>query len=163
MRVLRVHGGKPKYFHAVIGGNFRIDELQAAILRVKLKYLDGWTLARQRNAAYYDGAFAGAELGTKLRTPQAITGDRHIFNQYVVRAQDRDALRARLAERAIGSEIYYPMPLHLQQCFAYLDHHAGDFPHSERAAAETLALPIYPELEQRQLAHVVATIAEFYA
>jgi dTDP-4-amino-4,6-dideoxygalactose transaminase len=163
MRVLRVHGGKPKYFHAMIGGNFRIDELQAAILRVKLKYLDGWTLARQRNAAYYDGAFAGAELGTKLRTPQATAGDRHIFNQYVVRAQDRDALRVRLAEHAIDSEIYYPMPLHLQQCFAYLGHHAGDFPHSERAAAEALALPIYPELEQRQLAHVVATIAEFYA
>jgi dTDP-4-amino-4,6-dideoxygalactose transaminase len=163
MRVLRVHGGKPKYFHAVIGGNFRIDELQAAILRVKLKYLDGWTQARRHNAAYYDGAFAAAGLGTKLLTPRAISGDRHIFNQYVVRAQDRDALRARLAERAIGSEIYYPVPLHLQQCFAYLDHHAGDFPHSERAAAETLALPIYPELEERQLAHVVATIAEFYA
>src|SRR5271155_1280340 len=114
MRVLRVHGGKPKYFHAVIGGNFRIDELQAAILRVKLKYLDGWTLARQRNADYYDGAFAGAELGAKLLTPRALTGDRHIFNQYVVRAQDRDALRARLAECAIGSEIYYPVPLHLQ-------------------------------------------------
>ncbi|HWX30511.1 MAG TPA: DegT/DnrJ/EryC1/StrS family aminotransferase [Steroidobacteraceae bacterium] len=163
MRVLRVHGGKPKYYHAVIGGNFRLDELQAAILRVKLKYLDGWTLARGRNAAYYDGAFAGAQLGEKLRTPQAITGGRHIFNQYVVRAQNRDALRARLTERSIGSEIYYPVPLHLQRCFAYLGHHAGDFPLSEQAAAESLALPIYPELEERQLAHVVKTIAEFYA
>src|SRR5580692_9860073 len=93
MRVLRVHGGKPKYFHAVIGGNFRIDELQAAVLRVKLKYLDGWTEGRQRNAAYYDSAFADAGLGSKLRTPYAVTGRRHIFNQYVVRVERRDALR----------------------------------------------------------------------
>jgi dTDP-4-amino-4,6-dideoxygalactose transaminase len=163
MRVLRVHGGKPKYYHAVIGGNFRIDELQAAILRVKLKYLDGWTQGRQRNAGYYDAAFALARLGEKLRTPLVMPGYRHIFNQYVVRAQKRDALRQRLTERGIGSEIYYPVPLHLQQCFAYLNHRAGDFPHSELAAAETLALPIYPELEQEQLAHVVASVAEFYA
>jgi dTDP-4-amino-4,6-dideoxygalactose transaminase len=163
MRVLRVHGGKPKYFHALIGGNFRIDELQAAVLRVKLKYLDGWTSARQRNADFYDGAFADADLGANLRTPAAVAGHRHIFNQYVVRAQNRDALRVRLTERSIGSEIYYPVPLHLQKCFAYLNHRAGDFPHSERAAGETLALPIYPELEQAQLMHVVATIAEFYA
>jgi dTDP-4-amino-4,6-dideoxygalactose transaminase len=163
LRVLRVHGGKPKYFHALIGGNFRIDELQAAVLRVKLKYLDGWTEGRQRNAAYYDAAFARAGLGANLRTPLAIAGCRHIFNQYVVRAQNRDALRIRLTERGIGSEIYYPVPLHLQQCFAYLNYRAGDFPQSERAAGETLALPIYPELEEAQLAHVVATIAEFYA
>jgi len=163
LRVLRVHGGKPKYFHAVIGGNFRIDELQAAVLRVKLKYLDGWTQGRQRNAAYYGAAFADAGLGEKLRTPLAVAGYRHIFNQYVVRAQNRDALRARLTERGIGSEIYYPVPLHLQKCFAYLNHRPGDFPQSERAAAETLALPIYPELSEAQLAHVVATIAKFYA
>jgi dTDP-4-amino-4,6-dideoxygalactose transaminase len=163
MRVLRVHGGKPKYFHAVIGGNFRIDELQAAILRVKLKYLDGWTAARQRNAAYYDAAFANAGLGEKFATPLAVAGWRHIFNQYVVRARGRDALKARLTECGIGSEIYYPVPLHLQACFAYLNYRAGDFPHAERAAEETLALPIYPELETAQLAYVVATIAEFYA
>src|ERR1700678_1261294 len=162
MRVLRVHGGKPKYFHAVIGGNFRIDELQAAVLRVKLKYLDGWTQGRQRNAAYYDSAFADAGLGQKLRTPTAIEGGRHIFNQYVVRVQRRDALKQRLTEHSIGTEIYYPVPLHLQACFAYLDYQPGDFPHSELAAEETLALPIYPELEEAQLAHVVATIAEFY-
>jgi dTDP-4-amino-4,6-dideoxygalactose transaminase len=162
LRVMRVHGGKPKYFHALIGGNFRIDELQAAVLRVKLKYLDGWTQGRQRNAAYYDAAFARAGLGAKLRAPRVLAGGRHIFNQYVVRAQRRDALRARLTERGIGSEIYYPVPLHLQTCFAYLNHHAGDFPQSEQAAQETLALPIYPELTQVQLAHVVATIAEFY-
>ena len=162
MRVLRVHGGKPKYFHAVIGGNFRIDELQAAVLRVKLKYLDGWTQGRQRNAAYYESAFADAGLGEKLRTPTAIEGGRHIFNQYVVRVQRRDALKQRLTEHSIGTEIYYPVPLHLQACFAYLDYRPGDFPHSERAAEETLALPIYPELEEAQLAHVVATILDFY-
>ena len=163
MRVLRVHGGKPKYFHAVIGGNFRIDALQAAVLRVKLRYLDGWTQGRQRNAAYYDAAFGEAGLGARLRTPLAVTGHRHIFNQYVVRAQRRDDLKTRLTERSIGSEIYYPVPLHLQKCFEHLNYRAGDFPHSEQAARETLALPIYPELAQAQLEHVVATIAEFYA
>jgi dTDP-4-amino-4,6-dideoxygalactose transaminase len=163
MRVLRVHGGKPKYYHAVIGGNFRIDELQAAVLRVKLKYLDGWTAGRQRNAAHYDAAFARENLGTKLVTPQAIGGGRHIFNQYAVRAQKRDGLRKFLGERGIGTEIYYPVPLHLQRCFEYLGYSAGDFPQSELAAAETLALPVYPELQEEQLAYVVAKVAEFYA
>ena len=163
LRVMRVHGGKPKYFHAVIGGNFRIDELQAAILRVKLKYLDGWTEGRQRNAAYYDGAFAGAGLGGKLRTPLVMAGYRHIFNQYVVRVESRDALKQHLTECGIGTEIYYPVPLHLQKCFAYLNYRAGDFPDSERAAEETLALPVYPELTEQQLAHVVASVADFYS
>jgi dTDP-4-amino-4,6-dideoxygalactose transaminase len=162
LRVMRVHGGKPKYFHAVIGGNFRIDELQAAVLRVKLKYLDRWTEGRQRNAAYYDAAFAGAGLGAKLRTPPVMAGSRHIFNQYVVRVERRDALKQHLTECGIGTEIYYPVPLHLQKCFAYLNYRTGDFPHSERAAEETLALPIYPELTEEQLAHVVASIADFY-
>jgi dTDP-4-amino-4,6-dideoxygalactose transaminase len=162
MRVLRVHGGKPKYFHAVIGGNFRIDELQAAVLRVKLKYLDGWTAARQRNAAYYTAAFAAANGAKNLITPQATVKGRHIFNQYVVRVQNRDALKDHLTAQGIGTEIYYPVPLHLQKCFSYLKHAPGDFPQSERAAAETLALPIYPELTQTQLDHVVASVAEFY-
>jgi dTDP-4-amino-4,6-dideoxygalactose transaminase len=162
LRVLRVHGGKPKYFHAVIGGNFRIDELQAAVLRVKLKYLDGWTEARQRNAAYYTRALAGAAPDGRLRTPLAIPGSRHIFNQYVVRAHRRDALKAFMAERGIGTEIYYPVPLHLQTCFAYLGYKLGDFPESERAAEETLALPIYPELKPEQLEHVVSVIQQFY-
>jgi dTDP-4-amino-4,6-dideoxygalactose transaminase len=162
MRVLRVHGGKPKYFHSVIGGNFRIDELQAAVLRVKLKYLDRWTQARQRNAAFYDTAFADARFASKLATPRAPQDGRHIFNQYIVRVQKRDALKEFLGKRGVGTEIYYPVPLHLQKCFDYLHHHAGDFPESERAALETLALPIYPELEPAQLKHVVATIAEFY-
>jgi dTDP-4-amino-4,6-dideoxygalactose transaminase len=162
MRVLRVHGGKPKYYHALIGGNFRIDELQAAVLRVKLKFLDEWTSGRQRNAAFYDAAFAAAGLAAKLTTPTAVAGYRHIFNQYVVRVAERDALRDFLSKRDIGTEIYYPVPLHLQTCFAYLNHQPGDFPASERAARETLALPIYPELTRQQLEYVVATVAQFY-
>jgi dTDP-4-amino-4,6-dideoxygalactose transaminase len=162
MRVLRVHGGKPKYFHAVIGGNFRIDELQAAVLRVKLRHLDAWTEGRRRHAAFYDAALAVSEFAGKLATPRAMPGYRHIFNQYVVRVQKRDALREFLGQRSIGTEVYYPVPLHLQKCFAYLGYGAGDFPQAERAAAETLALPVYPELTQAQLDYVVATIAEFY-
>jgi dTDP-4-amino-4,6-dideoxygalactose transaminase len=162
MRVLRVHGGKPKYFHALIGGNFRIDELQAAILRVKLRHLDTWTEARRRNAAYYSAAFEKSGLGARVVTPVLAGPGRHIFNQYVIRAERRDALRAALTDRGIGTEIYYPVPLHLQQCFAYLGYAPGDFPESERAAGETLALPIYPELSQPQLDQVVAGIAEFY-
>ena len=163
MRVLRVHGGKPKYFHALIGGNFRIDELQAAILRIKLNHLDGWTEARQRNAAFYDRAFKAADLGPRLKTPHAAAGQRHIFNQYVVRAENRDGLKKFLSEHSIGTEIYYPLPLHIQECFKYLGHGPGDFPESERAASETLALPIYPELDEEQLTHVVASVAAFYA
>lgn len=163
MRVLRVHGGKPKYYHALIGGNFRIDELQAAVLRIKLKYLDGWTGARQRNASFYDRAFAAAALGGRLVTPTAAPGQRHIYNQYIVRARQRDQLKQFLTERSIGTEIYYPVPLDRQQCFAYLAYAPGAFPESERAAAETLALPVYPELTEAQLAHVVASVAAFYA
>jgi dTDP-4-amino-4,6-dideoxygalactose transaminase len=163
MRVLRVHGGKPKYFHAVIGGNFRIDELQAAVLRVKLKYLDGWTEARQRNAAFYSSAFAASGVADRSAAPRAAESGRHIFNQYIVRVRDRDALKDFLTGRGIGTEIYYPVPLHLQKCFAYLNHAPGDFPESERAARETLALPIYPELEAAQLEAVVSSVIEFSA
>jgi dTDP-4-amino-4,6-dideoxygalactose transaminase len=163
MSVLRVHGGKPKYYHALIGGNFRIDEIQAAVLNVKLPHLDAWTAARQRNAAFYDGAFARAQLADAVRTPHAVAGGRHIYNQYVIRARDRDALRQHLTTKKVGSEIYYPVPLHLQQCFAYLGHAAGAFPHSEAAAMQTVALPIYPELTPEQLQYVVDSIAEFYA
>lgn len=162
LRVLRVHGGKPKYFHSFVGGNFRIDELQAAVLRVKLRYLDAWTEGRRRNAAYYAKAFTAAGLGPRIVTPTAVAGGRHIFNQYIVRVQKRDDLKKFLGERGIGTEIYYPVPLHLQKCFEYLGYRAGDFPESERAAVETLALPIYPELSQEQLAHVVASVTEFY-
>ncbi|HEY6923995.1 MAG TPA: DegT/DnrJ/EryC1/StrS family aminotransferase [Steroidobacteraceae bacterium] len=161
MDILRVHGGKPKYYHSFIGGNFRLDELQAAILNVKLKHLDNWTRGRQRNATFYDAAFARAELGG-VRTPQPVAGGRHIYNQYVIRAHNRDGLRAHMAAAGVGSEIYYPIPLHLQKCFEYLGYRRGDFPHSERAAEETLALPIYPELSEMQLQYVVDTIAAFY-
>jgi dTDP-4-amino-4,6-dideoxygalactose transaminase len=159
MRVLRVHGGKPKYFHSLIGANFRIDELQAAILRVKLKYLDAWTAGRQRHAAFYDQAFAGSAF-KKLKAPKALPG-RHIFNQYVIRVPKRDALRDYLNKQRIGTEVYYPVPLHLQKCFEYLGYKNGDFPESERAALEVLALPVYPELKQPQLEHVVHSIGEF--
>jgi dTDP-4-amino-4,6-dideoxygalactose transaminase len=162
MEILRVHGGKPKYYHAFIGGNFRLDELQAAVLNIKLKHLDDWSAGRQRNAAYYDAAFARARMAEAVQTPHAPPGVRHIYNQYVIRARERDALRAHLAAAGVGTEIYYPVPLHLQQCFAYLGHGAGEFPHSERAAAETLALPIYPELTETQLQYVVDSIAAFY-
>jgi dTDP-4-amino-4,6-dideoxygalactose transaminase len=162
LRVMRVHGGKPKYFHSLIGGNFRIDELQAAVLRIKLKYLDEWSEARQRNAAFYSAAFSRSSLGERLIIP-AVRPGRHIFNQYVVRVRDRDALRAHLAGRGVGTEIYYPVPLHLQECFTYLGYQRGELPESERAAEETLALPIYPELTREQLEYVVASTVEFYA
>jgi dTDP-4-amino-4,6-dideoxygalactose transaminase len=162
MDILRVHGGKPKYYHSFIGGNFRIDEIQAAVLNVKLKHLDAWTEGRQENASFYDAAFAQAKLGDAVQTPRAIAGARHIYNQYVIRVRDRDRLRAHMATAGVGSEIYYPIPLHLQKCFEYLGHKAGDFPHSEAAAAETVALPIFPELTDTQLQYVVDTITYFY-
>jgi dTDP-4-amino-4,6-dideoxygalactose transaminase len=160
--VLRVHGGKPKYFHSFIGGNFRLDELQAAVLNVKLKHLDDWTAGRQRNAAFYDRAFARADLGRALQTPVPAKGGRHIYNQYIIRVRDRDLLRQHLTAGGVGTEIYYPVPLDQQKCFAYLGHRAGDFPESQRAAEETLALPIFPELAETQLQYVVDTIAAFY-
>jgi dTDP-4-amino-4,6-dideoxygalactose transaminase len=163
MTILRVHGGEPKYYHSFIGGNFRIDELQAAVLNVKLRALDSWTEGRQRNARIYDEAFARTGLGDRVRTPEAMPGVRHIYNQYVIRVQKRDELRRHLADAGVGTEIYYPVPLHLQKCFAYLGHAAGDLPESERAAAETLALPIFPELTAEQLQYVVDSIAGFYS
>jgi dTDP-4-amino-4,6-dideoxygalactose transaminase len=162
IEILRVHGGKPKYYHELIGGNFRIDEIQAAVLNVKLKHLDAWSAARQHNAAVYDEAFESADLGKAVETPRALQGVRHIFNQYVIRVRDRDLLRQHLMAAGVGSEIYYPVPLHLQECFEYLKHRKGDFPQSERAASETLALPIFPELTEAQLRYVVDCVADFY-
>jgi dTDP-4-amino-4,6-dideoxygalactose transaminase len=159
LEILRVHGGKPKYYHKVIGGNFRLDEIQAAVLNVKLPHLDAWSAARQRNAAFYDAAFARAKLHGIVTPPPASAGARHIYNQYCIRSAGRDALRARLAELGVGSEIYYPLALHMQECFAYLGHEPQDFPESLRAAQESLALPIFPELAESQLQYVVDTIA----
>lgn len=161
MRILRVHGGEPKYFHAVIGGNFRLDELQAAVLLIKFQALDEWTAARQRNAAYYTEQFLAAGLSNDIETPE--TGDgRHIFNQYVIRAAQRDRLREALGAAEIGTEIYYPLSLDQQACFAYLQYGPDDFPASHRAAAETLALPVFPELHRKQQEHVVQSIRGFY-
>ena len=161
LRIKRVHGGEPKYYHSVIGGNFRLDALQAVVLIEKLKRLDAWTAGRQANAAFYDERFAAARLGSSVTTPVARPG-RHIYNQYVIRCERRDMLRQFLTGQGVGTEIYYPVSLHSQQCFAYLGHSPGDFPESTRAAAETLALPIYPELSREQLAYVVDRIAAFY-
>lgn len=163
MRVLRVHGGQPKYYHAYIGGNFRLDEIQAAVLEVKLPHLDAWTEARARNAAHYSAAIERRGLEARVRVPRPAARGRHVWNQYVVRAERRDELRQFLAERGVGTEIYYPVPLHLQQCFAGLGHARGDFPEAERAAAEVLALPIFPELRAEQLDHVVDSLAAFYS
>src|SRR5262249_28089437 len=152
LRVLRAHGSKPKYHHKLVGGNFRLDALQAAIVSAKLPFLDEWTAARGRNAARYDAMFAAA--GQPIGLPKDVT-DRHIFSQYGVRVPQRDRVKAELKKRGIGTEVYYPIPMHLQECFAYLGHGVGAFPHSERAALETLALPIHPELTEEQAAYVV--------
>jgi dTDP-4-amino-4,6-dideoxygalactose transaminase len=162
IRILRVHGGHTKYHHDIVGGNFRLDELQAAVLLVKLPHLDEWSAARGRNAERYRALFAAADLGNAVELPEVLPGRRHIYNQFVIRAARRDALRAWLAEHDIGSEVYYPVPLHRQACFEYLGYRSGDFAEAERAAGEALALPIYPELEPAQLEHVVATIERFY-
>ncbi|HLA73902.1 MAG TPA: DegT/DnrJ/EryC1/StrS family aminotransferase [Steroidobacteraceae bacterium] len=160
---LRVHGMEPKYFHELIGGNFRLDEIQAAVLNVKLPHLDAWSTARARNAAFYDAAFKRANLaGSVVRPPPAPAGSRHIYNQYCIRVPRRDELRAWLGKEGVGCEIYYPLPLHMQQCFAYLGHKPEDFPQSLRASRETLALPIYPELAESQLQYVVDTIAGLF-
>ncbi|MGO8791859.1 MAG: DegT/DnrJ/EryC1/StrS family aminotransferase [Terriglobia bacterium] len=158
LQCLRSHGSKPKYYHKIVGGNFRLDAIQAAIVSAKLRHLDDWTAARQFNAKRYDCLFGGAGLPITL---PSVTTDRHIFNQYVIRLSQRDELQAYLKKKGVGTEVYYPVPLHLQECFAYLGHSAGEFPESERAAKETLALPIYPELSEGQAQFVVECIAEF--
>lgn len=157
VRLLRNHGAEPKYFHKRIGGNFRLDALQAAVLRVKLPHLDRWTAMRRANAGRYDALFA--EAGVAVTVPSRAAGCDHIFNQYVVRVPRRDAVRARLEAAGIATEIYYPVPFHLQECFTPLGYKAGDFPAAEAAAAETLALPIYGELTEAQQREVVQTIA----
>lgn len=162
LTLLRGHGAKPKYYHKVVGGNFRLDALQAAVLRVKLPYLDAWTAGRQRNAARYRHLFTEAGLDSVISLPVEMPNVRHIYNQFIIRCPQRDALMNHLKAQAIGHEIYYPVPMHLQECFADLGYRQGDFPHSEAAANETLAIPIYPELTKAMQATVVSAIAEFY-
>ncbi len=155
--MLRSHGGKPKYYHSIIGGNFRLDALQAAILRVKLRHLDEWTKKRRQNAAVYDSLFSSLRVETPYIEPYNFS----IYNQYVIRVARRDELIAHLTGKGIGTEIYYPLPLHLQKCYEHLGYRRGDFPEAEKAAAESLAIPIYPELTEAQQRYVVEQIASF--
>jgi dTDP-4-amino-4,6-dideoxygalactose transaminase len=160
VRILKNHGSKPKYFHALIGGNFRLDTLQAAILAVKLPHLPAWTAARRRNADRYRALFAATGVPDGVILPEDAPD--HIYNQFVIRAPRRDALRKHLAEAGVGTEIYYPRPFHLQECFADLGYRAGAFPRAERACEEVLALPIYPSLDEAQQAYVVEQVVGFY-
>jgi dTDP-4-amino-4,6-dideoxygalactose transaminase len=163
VRMLRVHGSRVKYVHEMIGMNSRLDALQAAVLRVKLKYLEEWTKGRQRNAARYEALFKEANLLDRVTLPSVGVENRHVYNQYVIRVPRRDQLRTYLQEQDVGTEIYYPVPLHLQVCYRDLGYRRGSFPQAERAAEETLALPIYAELTEDQQAYVVETIKQFYA
>ena len=164
LRLLRVHGMEPRYYHQVVGINSRLDSIQAAVLRVKLPHLDTWTTGRQANAARYAGLFGEYDLDGRVTVPGDEPRGRHVWNQFVIRIAGghRDALRAHLGKCGVGTEIYYPVPLHLQKCFAHLGWGVGDLPETERAARETLALPIYPELRPEEQATVVGRIAEFF-
>lgn len=159
-RILRNHGMEPKYYHHAVGGNFRMDELQAAVLRVKAPHLAAWTEARRLNAQRYGRLFRDAGLADRVTLPVEPAGRRHIFNQYVIRVAGRDALRKHLESRSIGTEVYYPVPFHLQPCFADLGVRRGNLPHAELAADQTLALPIYGELSVEQQEAVVAAVGE---
>lgn len=170
MRSLRNHGGKQRYYHDEVGANSRLDAIQAAVLRVKMPHLARWNDARREHARTYGRLLTSAGLtrsGANSTAPvvllKTLPGAHHIYHQYVIRVRDRDKLRAFLSERGVGSEIYYPIPLHLQKCFAYLGYSPGDLPESERAALDVLALPMFAELEENEQRHVVESIAEFYS
>ena len=166
LRLKRVHGGERKYYHRVIGGNFRLDPIQATVVRVKLPHLNNWHLQRQNNADHYNKLFAEAALGGKIRIPfvehSQTLQNPHIYNQYVIRAERRDELQSFLAENEIASEVYYPLPFHLQECFLHLGGKEGDFPVSEVAANEVLALPVYPGMTVEMRETVVEHIVQFY-
>jgi dTDP-4-amino-4,6-dideoxygalactose transaminase len=158
MSIMRTHGAKPKYYHKYIGGNFRLDPIQAAILLVKLRYLDEWSYARRRHAAYYNKRFHG----TAVSTPHINADCVSVVNQYVIRVPHRDALITHLRNQGIGCEVYYPLSMHLQQCLSSLDYRHGDFPESEKAQEEVLSIPVYPELSDEMKEHVADTVLEFY-
>ena len=161
LRRLRVHGGRQMYHHQEVGYNSRLDSLQAAVLSVKLPHLAAWSEGRRRNAGFYDAALAGIDA---IATPPVRSENESIFNQYTIRVREgrRDALAACLRDRGVGSAVYYPVPLHLQECFAYLGYREGEFPESERAAMEVLSLPIYPELTRDQIEYVAESIRGFF-
>jgi dTDP-4-amino-4,6-dideoxygalactose transaminase len=161
--MLRVHGSRVRYFHELVGINSRLDALQAAVLLVKLPYLDGWADGRRRNAARYETLFKESGLIGRVVLPRTDMGNTHVFNQFTIRAEKRDELRNALKENGIGTEIYYPVPLHLQTCYRELGYRKGAFPISERAAEDALSLPIYAELTDSQLAYVVENIRKFYS
>jgi dTDP-4-amino-4,6-dideoxygalactose transaminase len=163
LRLMRNHGMEQRYFHREVGGNFRLDALQAVVIHAKLPFLAGWNAARRRNAGLYREAFEAKGLGEFIIPPlPPLTESEHIYHQYVIRARDRDALMAHLQAAEIGCAIYYPVPLHLQECFAHLGYQPGDFPISESASRESLALPIFPELRPEEIEAVVGAIADFY-
>ncbi len=169
IKLLRVHGSRDKYFYEILGGNFRLDALQAAILRVKLKYLESWQQKRIEKASYYDNAFKESGLGEEglVQVLESLYKDKgvknyHVYHQYVIRAEKRDRLKEFLQEKGAATAIYYPLPLHLQKCFSYLGYKEGDFPAAEEAAREVLALPIYPELTSDQQDFIVSSIQSFY-
>jgi dTDP-4-amino-4,6-dideoxygalactose transaminase len=160
LRVLRVHGSNPKYYHRIVGGNFRLDALQAAILRVKLRYLTDWSAARRKNARRYRWLFEEMGLVEWALLPEDASG--HIYNQFVIRVPERNRLQTFLREQGVETEVYYPLPLYLQECFQGLGYRYGDFPQAEAAAIGSLALPIYPELTEHQQRYVIDRIREFY-
>ncbi len=162
MAMLRVHGSRVRYLHEAVGINSRLDALQAAVLQVKLKYLDQWAEGRRRNAERYRQLFAQAKLDNRVILPPTAPGNFHVYNQFTVRVPKRDELRAFLKEKGVGTEVYYPLPMHLQNCYRDLGHQKGAFPVSEQAAEEVMSLPIYAELTEPQLSYVVEMIAEFY-
>lgn len=158
LTIMRNHGSRPKYYHKVIGGNFRLDPIQAAVLLEKLPFLDEWSQARRQNAEFYNECFCG----TAIRTPMIRDDRTTIYNQYVIRVDRRNELMEHLKKNGVGSEIYYPVPMHLQECFAYLGYKKGDLPHAEEASQQVLALPIYPELTDQMKQYVVDKVLEFY-
>jgi dTDP-4-amino-4,6-dideoxygalactose transaminase len=163
IRILRNHGMNPRYHHRMIGINSRLDALQAAVLRIKLRRLKRWTEERRENAARYRALFAETGLRPpQVTLPEERKGAYHIYNQFVIRVENRDALRDHLFQKGVGTEIYYPIPLHLQECYRDLGYKEGDFPESEQAARETLALPIFPELTAGQQRYVVKSIKDFF-